>query len=259
MYHTSDPLAPLPCVQVPLGVSAHPSTCQTTKITQQLQPSKFHRIRSKASQPRQPIPVQTPCPSNVQTSSIRLQLDCILEVATDEENPRPISLSSSMMIPTSSASACCLLRCRKCYDRNAEVKLRLQLWEAGEISELLGRILKQATLRSASQEKTSTAAADGRTAWETSLRLDGQVIDQQSHEWTRGWSSARLGRLSKKTGPQHSTQLGLWNSRHLCGMRRGGACCLERRQIQISAEPNEGTGSAAKQVSRRSHMSNWRP
>ena len=36
-------------------------------------------------------------------------------------------------------------------------------------------------------------------------------------------------------------ELRLRNSSHQCGMRRGGACCLERWQVQSSAERNEGT------------------
>ena len=63
---------------------------------------------------------------------------------------------------------------------------------------LLQRDIGAATLWSASQEKTSNAATYGRTARETSLCLDSQRIDQQSHERARGWSSARHGRLPKE-------------------------------------------------------------
>ena len=82
----------------------------------------------------------------------------------------------------------CRYRCRlllpevtKDTDRNAELKLRLQDWEAGEVSELIAKNVGAATLWSASQERTSNAATNGRTTWQTSLRLDGHRIHQQSH------------------------------------------------------------------------------
>ena len=120
----------------------------------------------------------------------------------------------------------CQYRCRlllaevpKGSNRNAELKHRLQLWEAGDISELVGRVLGATTFRTAKQ----------RTARKKSLRLDGQRIHQQSHERTRGWNSARLGRMSEELDYSLDfAGLGLQSSSRQCGMYRGSACCLER-------------------------------
>ena len=100
----------------------------------------------------------------------------------------------------------CRYRCRlllaevpRGSDRNAELKLWLQLREVGEVSEFIGRVLGQ-----------------------QHLRIDGQAIHQQSRERTRVWSSARLSRLSKELGYSlDSTELRLWNSSRQCRTHRG--------------------------------------
>ena len=93
-------------------------------------------------------------------------------------------------------------------------------------------------------QEVGDAAADGRTARETILRLDSPVIHQQSRERTCGCSCAGISRQSKKldNSPQ-STELGLWNSFQQCGICRRGEDCLGRRQVQSSMELKEGTRS----------------
>ena len=63
------------------------------------------------------------------------------------------------------SSAVCRYRCRLLFaevpkgsDRNVELKLRLQLWEAGEINELVGRVLGQQHSGALRRRKTSSAA-----------------------------------------------------------------------------------------------------
>ena len=87
-----------------------------------------------------------------------------------------------------------------------------------------------------------------------SLRLDCQTIHQQSHGRPRGWSAARLSRLSKELDFSiDSAELGLWNSSHQYGMCRGRACCLGSWHLQSSACRHERT----KPQQNWYRMSNW--
>ena len=82
--------------------------------------------------------------------------------------------------------------------------------------------------RATKQGKENHAAAERKTAKEKSLRPHSQRTDQQSHERTRGWSCARVSRLSKELDCSlDSTKLGPWNSSHQCRTYRGSAWCLE--------------------------------
>ena len=121
-------------------------------------------------------------------------------------------------------------------DRTAELKLRLRLWEAREVSEIIAKILghqHSGPLRRRKREMQPHTDEQ---------RLDGQWIDQQSHERTSGWSSAGLRRLSEKL--KHSpdpAELGPRSSSHQCRMCQGGAGCLGWWKVQSSARRNKGT------------------
>ena len=67
----------------------------------------------------------------------------------------------------------CRFRCRlllaeipKGVDRNSELKQRLHLWESGQISDLISKVLGQQELWAASQNSKRGAASDRRTARE---------------------------------------------------------------------------------------------
>ena len=81
-----------------------------------------------------------------------------------------------------------------------------------------------------------------------SLCLDGQRIHQQSRERTRGWCSARLGRLSEELGYSlDSAELGLWNSSHQCGMQRVllGEVAAARQRSATREQGRSKTGIAS--------------
>ena len=115
----------------------------------------------------------------------------------------------------------CRHRCRlllgeipKGSDRNAEIKRGLQLWEAGDIHELVGRVLgQQRTSPLRRKKKVMHPQTDD----------DSQRIHQQSNERTRGRDSTGLSRVPEDQ----------------YGVCRGSACCLERRQVQGSERCNE--------------------
>ena len=110
----------------------------------------------------------------------------------------------------------CRCRCRfSCgVDRNSEMKLRLRLWETGQI-----RVLGKQKRWTASQNRKKGAAADRRTAREASLCLDSPRIHRQSHELIGRRCSAGLSRLPQKLDySSHPTELEHWDSSHQRGL-----------------------------------------
>ena len=94
-------------------------------------------------------------------------------------------------------AAFCRYRCRlllaevaRGTDRNAELKLRLRLWEAGEVSELFPKTLGQQHSCPLRRRKRvmqpQTYEQRGKQACALKLR------DLLVKPWTRGWSSAGL-------------------------------------------------------------------
>ena len=115
----------------------------------------------------------------------------------------------------------CRYRCRtllaeipKGVDRNYEMKHRLQLWESGQLSVLIGKDLGQQN-----SGPLRSAAADRRTAREASLCLD-----------------------SPRHSP-HPTEPRHRNSSQQCGVRRHGANRLAWRALQTGAERDEEAGT----------------
>ena len=165
------------CHQVSASMTAHSRTAPLGASPSQIATSSYSLI---FAEPRQ-------WPSHAAWS---------LSTPLPSREP-PVAISPG---PCCADTACRLLLAEvpKGSDRNAELKLRLQLWEAGEISELIGRALEQQHSGPLRRRKTSSAATNCSTTWQTSMRFDGQGIHQQSRERTLVWSSARLGRLPKE-------------------------------------------------------------
>ena len=92
----------------------------------------------------------------------------------------------------------CPYRCRlslaegpKGLDRNAELKRRLQLWEAGEAHNLTGRILgQQHTGKQHTEETTMRPQTEEQRGKRACALTARGSINQQSHETTRGRSSS---------------------------------------------------------------------
>ena len=137
----------------------------------------------------------------------------------------------------------CRHRCRLLWPRSQKHRIETTTSNVGGGSSQRAFLpnSRTAILWTASQEKTSDAATDGRTARETSLRLDSQRIHQQSRERTRGWSSARFRRVPKELDRSPDpTEHGQRNSSHQCRVCRGGEDCLGWWEVQGSARRNEG-------------------
>ena len=157
----------------------------------------------------------------------------------------------------------CRYRCRLLFaevpkgsDRNAELKLRLRLWEAGEISELVGRVLAQQHSGPLHRGKRAVQPQTDEQRGKRACALTARGSISKAVKRPRGRSGARLGRLSKE--PDHSlhpAELGPRNSSHQCGMCRGGACCLGGGRYKAARSAMREQG-AAKQVSRHCRMSN---
>ena len=114
------------------------------------------------------------------------------------------------------AAACCLLRCQQVQTETRNWGFDSSFGRRARPVRLLEGYWGSNILDRFAEEKTSSAAANRWSAdeneLETSLRLDGQGIHQQSRERTRGWSGARLGRLSKELDHNpDSADLGLRN------------------------------------------------
>ena len=78
-------------------------------------------------------------------------------------------------------------------DRNSKVKKRRpQLWEAGKVHDLIGRILGQQ--HTGPQEKKTLRPQTAEQRGKRACALTARGINQRSHEGTRGWSSSGLGR-----------------------------------------------------------------
>ena len=129
----------------------------------------------------------------------------------------------------------CRCRCRlrlaevpRGTDRNLELKLRLRLWEAGEVSELISKILgkqHRATQPQTDEQRGKRACA---------LTATGSI--SKAVKGLVGGAGQRFHRLSKKLDcSPDSTDLGQRNSSHQCRVCQGGAGCLGLWKVLGSA------------------------
>ena len=141
----------------------------------------------------------------------------------------------------------CRYRCRlllaeipRGVDRNSELKQRLQLWQPGQVSVLICKVLGQqnsGSLRTAGKTQPQTDEQRGTRACALTARgsvsksMKGLVgsAAQGSADCRRNWTTALILR-----------SWGHWNSSHQYGVHRGGANRLGWRAIQTSAERNLG-------------------
>ena len=142
----------------------------------------------------------------------------------------------------------CRFRCRlllaeirKGSNRNAELKQRLLLWEAGEVHDLVGRILGQQRSGPPSRRK-NWPAADQRTARKKSLCPCGTGFISKAMKRTRGWSSSGFSRMPEELDYSLGS-IDLWQRKTSLwhGVRSSGTCSLEWRQIQDSSWRTEKT------------------
>ena len=142
----------------------------------------------------------------------------------------------------------CRNRCRlllaevpKGTDRNSELKLRLRMWETGQVSELISKFLgqqhsgplrrKKRGMQPQTDEQRGKRAC-ALTAWGSiSKAMKGLVgrASQGSADCRRSWTNS----------DQH-TELGQWHSSHHCGECRGDEDRLVWWKVQGSVERNGG-------------------
>ena len=115
----------------------------------------------------------------------------------------------------------------KGVDRNSELKLRRHLWEMGQISDLICKVLGQ-----------QNSGPFRRAA----RNVQSQTYE---HRGKRACALTARGSISKAMKgldySSHPTELGHWNLSRQCGGRRGGAC-LGRWKVQAGSKCDEGAG-----------------
>ena len=141
---------------------------------------------------------------------------------------------------------------------NSELKQRLHLWESGQISGLISKVLGQQSFgpprRTARGVQPQRDEQRGKRA--CALTARGSIIRamkglvggaaQGSADCRTNWTTALIPRSSGFG--THPTSI---------GMCRGSEGCMERWQVQ-SGRSHESKAKA-KQVSCRSRKSNWHP
>ena len=211
--------------------------------------------------PHQPSAISQSLPQTDALDDSPLPNSPIGDIATTERDAQlliDIRRVSPMAIPRSIvsrfATACAeslegaltghqswAILCRYCcHPTETQLKQRLQLWEAGDVHDLIGRILSRTAAHWATKEgKENHAAADRGTALEKSLHPHGQRFDQQSHERARGWSGYGCSRMSDAL--DHSLDSPeLW-PRYTSLERGASSSDSAARQIQISPQRCKGT------------------
>ena len=117
--------------------------------------------------------------------------------------PRPGAMSGHQ-----SWAACSMLKSRKGDDKNSELKQRLQLWELGQVSVLIGKVLGQqnsgARRRTTGRTQPQTDEQCGRRACALTARgtiskaMKGLVVGAAhgSADCRRNWTTALIPRSS---------------------------------------------------------------
>ena len=126
-------------------------------------------------------------------------------------------------------AACCWLRSQKALTENAELKRRLRLWEAGEVSEPIAKVLGQEHSRPLRRRKRVMQSQTDEQRGKRACALTARGSISKAMKGLVGGAAQGTADCRKNwTSVPDSTELGPWHPLHLRGMCRGGACCLER-------------------------------
>ena len=180
--------------------------------------------------------------SELRRASAKALPRCVVATAWAESLEGPMSRHQSWALLCRDRCRLLLAEILKGVDRISELKQRLQLWESGQVSVLIGQVLGQ-----------QNSGPLRRTARKTQPQTDEQRGRRACAQTARGSiskamkglvSGAAQGRLSQELDHSpHPTELGHRNSPHQCGVCRGRLNCLGRRKIETVAERDEGAGT----------------